>query len=128
MEATQQELTQREQAYFEHVRQAKEAGLTLKAYCEQRGLNVRSLYGVRRDLMEKGILARVLPPKAKAKTRAKKKGAGQFVAVRLADEGPNSPPAVCRVRHPSGWTIECGRFPEAGWVLELMKGGDHASA
>jgi hypothetical protein len=128
MEAKQQELTPQEQAYFEHVRQAKEKGLTLKAYCEQRGLKVGSLYGVRRHLMEKGILPRVLPPKTKAKTRTKTKGSGKFVAVRLADDGPGVEQAVCRVRHPSGWTIECGRFPEASWVLELMKGGDHASA
>lgn len=130
MEAKQRDLTPREQAYFEHVRQAKDEGLTLKAYCEQRGLKVGSLYGVRRHLMEKGIVPRVLPPKTKAKaqTRAKQKGSGKFVAVRLAEEGPSAGQAVCRVRHPSGWIIECGRFPEAGWVLELMKGGNHASA
>jgi hypothetical protein len=130
MEAKQGELTPREQAYFEHVRRAKEAGLTLKAYCEQRGLNVRSLYGVRRMLMEKGVLPRALPPKSKAKseTHAKKKGSGKFEAVRLAEDGPSEGQAVCRVRHPSAWTIECGRFPEAGWVMELMKGADHASA
>jgi len=129
MEAEQQALTPREQAYFEHVRQAKEAGLTLKAYCERLGVNVRSLYGVRRVLMGKGILPRVLPTKTKmeSKTKTEAKGSGKFVAVRLADEGPGAGQAVCRVRHPSGWTIECGRFPEAGWVLELMGGGGHAA-
>jgi hypothetical protein len=130
MEAEQSELTPREQAYFEHVRQAKAEGLTLKAYCEQRGVNVRSLYGVRRALMGKGILPRVLPAKTKVEstTRTNAKGSGKFVAVRLADEGTGAGQAVCRVRHPSGWTIECGRFPEAGWVLELMGGGGHAAA
>ena len=125
MEAEQQELTPRERAYFEHVRQAKEEGLTLKAYCERRAVNVRSLYGVRRVLMEKGILPRVLAAKTQSKTKAE--GRGKFVAVRLGDEGPSAGQAVCRVRHPSGWTIECGRFPEAAWVLALMGGGGHAT-
>jgi hypothetical protein len=121
MEVKQPELTSREKAYFEHVRQAKEGGVTLKAHCEKLGVNVRSLYGVRRDLMEKGILPRVLAPKTHTQTRTK--GSGKFVAVRVAAAGVNGAEAVCRVRHPSGWTIECSRFPEAGWVAELMKGG-----
>jgi hypothetical protein len=55
MEAKQPELRPREQAYLEHVRQAKEQGLTLTAYCQKLGLNVRSLYSVRRELVDKGI-------------------------------------------------------------------------
>lgn len=125
MEEKQQELTPREQAYFEHVRQAKEQGLTLKAYCEQVGLNERNLYSVRRVLVDKGILPRTLPPKA---PKTKKPGSGQFVAVRVAGGETNGAQVVCRVRHPSGWAIECSRFPEAAWVLQLMEGADHASA
>jgi hypothetical protein len=127
METNGQELKPREQAYLEHVRRAKEQGLTLKDYCEKLGLNVRSLYGVRRDLMEKGILPRVLAPKTQTKTRAK--ASGKFVAVRVATlpEAGGGEPA-CRVRHPSGWLIECSRMPEAAWVSELLQGGGDASA
>lgn len=125
MQAEQQELTPREEAYFEHVRQAKEQGLSLKEYCEKVGLNVRGLYGVRRVLMQKGVLPRALPPK---KPKRKQSGSGKLVAVRVAEAGASGVQAICRVRHPSGWTIECGRFPEAAWVLELIKGADHASA
>ena len=60
MEGKDRELTARQQAYFEHVRQAREQGLTLTAYCRKVGLNVRSLYGVRRDMVEKGIVPRTL--------------------------------------------------------------------
>jgi hypothetical protein len=122
MEAKERELTAREQAYFEHVRQAKEQGLTLTAYCQKLDMNVRALYGVRRDLVEKGILPRTLPPKSK-KPRSSK-----FVAVQVTASGPSGGEPVCRVRHPSGWTIECGRWPEATWVSELMKAGSDATA
>jgi hypothetical protein len=124
MEAKQAELKPREQAYFEHVRRAKEQGLTLTAYCERRGLNVRSLYGVRRELVAKGVVARTLA----AKPNAKKARPGSFVAVQVAGAGVNGAELVCRVRHPSGWTVECSRFPEAGWVAQLMKGGGDVAA
>lgn len=122
MEAKQPELTAREQAYLEHVRQAKEQGLTLTAYCERLGLNVRSLYSVRRELVDKGVVPRTLAPKSK------KGRPGKFVAVRVATPAANGAELVCRVRHPSGVTIECGRWPEAAWLSELMKGGADASA
>lgn len=122
MEAKQAELKPREQAYFDHVRQAKEQGLTLTAYCQKVGLNVRSLYSVRRELVDKGIVPRTLAPKAK------KARPGRFVAVQIATAGTNGAEPVCRVRHPSGVTIECDRWPEAVWVAQLMKGGEDASA
>lgn len=122
MEARRQELTAREQAYLEHVRQAKEQGRTLTAYCQKLGLNVRSLYSVRRELVEKGIVPRTLAPKTK------KARPGKFVAVRIATPGTNGAEPVCRVRHPSGVTIECDRWPEAAWVAQLMRGGADASA
>lgn len=126
METNPQQLTAREQSYFDHVRQAKEQGVTLKAYCQKLGVNVRSLYGVRRDLVEKGVLPRTLPPKT-AKT--KKARPAKFVAVRVLAPGSNNgSEAVCRVRHPSGWVIECGRWPEAAWVWELTRGAGDASA
>lgn len=123
MEAKQeQKLTPREQAYLDHVRGAQKQGQSLKDYCEQLGMNVRGLYSVRRVLVQKGVLPRTLPPKTK------KPGSGKFVAVRVAEPGTSGAEAVCRVRHPSGWTIECGRFPEVAWVLELLKGAGHASS
>jgi hypothetical protein len=122
MERKQAELKPREQAYFEHVRQAKEQGLTLTAYCQGLGLNVRSLYSVRRELVDKGIVARTLAPRTKRKARAAK-----FVAVRVAGPGSGAE-LVCRVRHPSGWTIECGRWPEAAWVSQVLKGAADAAA
>ena len=123
MEAKQPELTAREQSYFEHLRAAREQGLSLTAYCKNLGLNVRSLYNVRRELVEKGIVPRTLEPKTPSKKRP-----GKFMAVRLAAEGAKDPEGVCRVRHPSGWTIECREWPQASWVSALLEGADHAAA
>jgi hypothetical protein len=124
MEAKQQQLTSREEAYFEHVGQAKAQGLSLKEYCEKLGLNVRGLYSVRRVLVQKGVLPRTLPPR---EPKTKKVGSGKFVAVRVAETGTNGA-QVCRVHHRSGWSIECGRLPEAAWVAALIKGAEDASA
>ena len=121
MEAEVRDLTARQREYFEHVRQAREQGLTLTAYCRAQGLEVRSLYGVRRELVRKGRLPRTLAPKTK------RVGPSPFVAVQVASGASVAEP-VCRVRHPSGWVVECGAWPEAGWVSSLMQGGGDATA
>jgi hypothetical protein len=46
--------------------------------------------------------------------------AASFVAVRVA--APVATTTVCRIRHPSDWTIECASYPEASWILALMSG------
>ena len=127
MEAKQAELTAREQAYFEHRRAAEEQGLSLTAYCKNVGLNVRSLYTVRRELVEKGVVPRTFDgPKRKAPKKAKKPP-GKFVAVRLGADGPKDGEAMCRLRHPSGWTLECRDWPQASWMTALLNGADHAA-
>jgi hypothetical protein len=123
MEARQPELTPREQAYIEHRRAAKEHGLTLTAYCKNVGLNVRSLYTVRRELVAKGVVPRTLAPRNTPKKRSSK-----FVAVRLAGGGTNEAEPVCQMRHPSGWTIECRAWPQASWMSALVNGADHAAS
>ena len=35
---------------------------------------------------------------------------------------PRAAATVCRIRHPSGWTIECASFPEVSWMSALMSG------
>jgi hypothetical protein len=29
--------------------------------------------------------------------------------------------SVCRLRHPSGWMIECGTWPEPRWLAGLLE-------
>lgn len=122
MEINQPKFTAREQAYFEHVRRSKAQGLTLAAYCQRHGLNATTLYSIRRDLVKQGKLARTMAP------RSKTTSAGKFVAVRVAPPVMNDAAPVCRIRHRSGWTVECSQWPQAAWMAALVQGGDDAAA
>jgi len=119
----QNELTRREREYLEHLRQAQAQNLTLAEYCRARGLRAQSLYSVSSKLAGKGYVghrtAEVIakPPQTM----------NQFMAVRVAPVTTNSVAAVCRLRHPSGWTIECMDLPQASWMATLVQGGEHAA-
>jgi hypothetical protein len=124
MKTTQNDLTGREREYLEHLRQAQAQKLTLAQYCRARGLRAQSLYSVSSKLASKGNLVHrtgaiiAKPPQA----------SDQFVAVRVAPAATNGAGAVCRLRHPSGWTIECANWPQASWMSALVQGGDHAAS
>ena len=70
------------------------------------------LYGVRRQLIRKGIVA----AQHRRPDREAKKS-DQFVAVQVSrtTSGP-----TCRMPHPNGWVIECTQWPEAGWMAALL--------
>ncbi|MGA7537150.1 MAG: hypothetical protein WBW93_00110 [Steroidobacteraceae bacterium] len=115
------ELTLGEQRYMERVREAEEEGLSLHAYYRAHGLSLNMLYKVRRQLMRKGIVAPDgTPPEA-----GKPGKPGKLIEVRVADSvsraGFPAAAAVCRLRHPSGWLIECGMWPDLRWLSGLME-------
>ena len=122
MEDRQAKLTLREEEYFEHLRRAAEEGVTLSEYCRARGKSVGALYAIRRQLGRKGYAPASRTPRIKKKQ--------PFVAVRVAEAAPAAEggSAVCRLRHPSGWTIECVDWPQASWMSALLNGADHAAA
>lgn len=123
MKTTQNELTRQEREYLGHLRQAQEEQLTLAQYCRSRGLKAQRLYSVSTNLARKGYVEhRSLPVLA-----AKRSAPGQFVAVRVEPPAPSSSATGCRLRHPSGWMIECTDFPQASWLAALVQGGDHAA-
>jgi hypothetical protein len=66
-------------------------------------------------LLRKGVISR--------RRRSKRSKVAGFVPVRIA---PSAAPAVtmqvCRIRHPSGWTIECGSLPDTRWLSALLSG------
>jgi len=130
MNAKREELTEGERRYLEHVRRARSQGMGLSQYCRCVGLNPFSLYSMRRQMRRKGILAPV-QQSAKAAGAKERRGSavpGRFVAVRVIEPavpaaGASAPAGlVCRVRHPSGWTIECGSWPEPRWLAGVMEG------
>ena len=99
-------LTERQRFWLMHLRVCEKSGLTMRAYAEQHGLSVSSLYEAKRRLRERCV---VETGESKALT---------FVRVESARSTP--PPArPCRVCLPNGVTVELGvDSGELGAVLQ----------
>ncbi len=113
---TRGELTVGQQRFMERMQEAQKEGLSLPDYYRAHGLSMAMLYKVRRQLVQKGIVPP--PPEQTASCP------GKFVQVRVQESLTGAqlavPGPVCRVRHPSGWLIECGMWPQPQWLLQLM--------
>ncbi len=94
----------------EHVERAQSQGQTVAEYCRQTGLNAHVLYSARRQLRKSGAL-----PGSHKRRRVRNEPA-KFIAVSVTD---SVPAVVCRVRHPTGWVIECASWPDPNWIKEL---------
>jgi hypothetical protein len=109
-------VTEREAAYLEHRRRAAAQHLPLSEYCRRNGLRVGEWYQVQRGLARKGAVNR---------TGGEGGLAARFAPVRVTGNAMLSATAMpigCRVRHPSGWTIECVNLPPASWLNEVVRG------
>jgi hypothetical protein len=116
MDTKHEDLTPAERQYIEHARSCEGQGVSLLQYCRDNGLSVCSLYSTRRRLIKKGVLA-----SSRAGRKAPGKP-GKFIKVRVAEPGPGVTGPICRLRHPSGWVIECTALPDAQWLLGLVAG------
>jgi len=94
----------------EHVERAQSQGQTVAEYCRQTGVSVHALYSARRQLKDKGLVPG-LP-----KQQPVRKKAGKFIAVSVTEAVPA---IVCRVRHSTGWLIECASWPDPSWMKQL---------
>ena len=103
-------LSEKEQACLTHARRAQSMGLSFAEYCRRADLKVERWYWVRSGLVRKGVIAR----EGKAESD---KPAG-FAPVHIAPLANET--SACWIRHPSGWVIECGSFPQAQWLSDLM--------
>ena len=115
-EETREELTLGQQRFMERMQEAQKEGLSLTDYYRAHGLSMAMLYKVRRQLVQKGVVPPMRPqlgsgPDKFVQVRVQRSLGGAELAVR----GP-----VCRLRHPSGWLIECGMWPQPQWLLQLM--------
>jgi hypothetical protein len=104
-------LTELERACLEHLRQAQEQGLSFAKYCRQRNLRANAWYWTKQRLVRKGVIAGRQIVEAKP---------AAFVPVCITPKAPTT--TACRIRHPSGWVIECDSFPQAQWLSVLMSG------
>ena len=109
-------LTRAERRFFERAAEAQEQGVTLEQYYRASGLSIGWLYNIRRQLQGKGMVV----PEPSARSAVVTSGKFMQVCVRPATGSEAS--AVCRVRHPSGWMIECESWPEVSWVRQLLLG------
>jgi predicted phage tail protein len=116
-------LTEWEQQTLKHLQSAQALGISVREYAKRRGVAVQGLYNGKFQLVRKGVMA------GRAQTAAAQEKPGAFVGVRIAPTpGATATAAACRIRHPSGWVIECASWPEASWMAALFAGGTHAVA
>ena len=108
-------LSERERACLAHVEEAERLGVSFSRYCREKDLSIHQWTWIKRALLRKGVISRRRRPK-----RAKAAG---FVPVRIAPSAAAAvTPTVCRIRHPSGWAIECGSLPDTRWLSALVSG------
>lgn len=115
MNTNSEELTPAERQYLERAKAAEGQGVTVAQYYRANSLSVYSLYNVRRKLVRKGVVAR-----GRAAWSTARPEPGAFVAVRVVKAAEAGNPSVCRLRHPSGWVIECASWPEPSWISKLL--------
>jgi hypothetical protein len=109
-------LSDRERACLAYLDEAKKLGVSFSRYCREKELKLHEWSWVKRVLIRKGVIG--------GRRRAEKAKPAGFVPVRVASAAVAAAIAttVCRIRHPSGWTIECASFPAASWMSALLSG------
>ena len=114
------ELTKRQQFWLEHVRRAKASGEPLTRYAKSRGLSIGALQQAKSRLVQRGLLRRETPAAPRSDGEA-------FVPVRIEPVARMN--AACRLRHDSGWELECAALPEPRWLRALIgsESGDAAA-
>ena len=118
-----EKLTERERECLKHFRQAQELGVSFAEYCRSQGLKSNEWHAVRHGMVHKGLLPG-RNRRSGAKKRPSRGRSSRFVPVRLASVAAevSANVAACRLRHTSGWVIECASLPEVQWLKGLLEG------
>jgi hypothetical protein len=121
LEVASEKLTERERECMKHLRQAREGGVSFAQYCRTNGLKSSQWHSVRHGMVAKGLV----PPGQGGKVKKKpsrRKPAG-FIPVRMdsSQVTVTSTAVACRVRHPSGYVIECVNWPDPSWMKGLLE-------
>jgi len=112
-------LNERERACLGHLEQAKKLGVSFSRYCREKELSLHQWAWVKRVLVRKGVISeRRRVQEAKAVVGF----APVHIAPAAARIATTAAATGCRIRHPSGWTIECPSYPEVAWLSALMSG------
>ncbi len=112
-------LSDRERECLAHLGEAKKLGVSFSRYCRDRQISYHQWTWIKRALVRKGAIS--------GRRRADGAKATGFVPVCIAPGAATITTTAaaatgCRIRHPSGWTIECVGYPEVSWLSALMSG------
>jgi hypothetical protein len=99
-----EKLTAHQRTCLEHIQACEASGMTLSAYAAEKGLDVRRLYGVRKVLKRKGLLAAGPAP-------------SRFQRVRVAAVDTD---AEWRVALPNGVTVAFSGAVDAGLLSRVL--------
>jgi hypothetical protein len=129
MEGTMTALSAKEQHTLQHLRRAEEFGTSLEYYASAYELDLEQLRSIQAQLERKGFWPiKAAAPKALTEKRT------ELLAVQVVPEPcpaaeaakasnvPDGEPLRCRLTAPSGWVIECDRWPAVQWLAALMGG------
>jgi hypothetical protein len=99
-----------------HLEEARKLGVSFSQYCRDRQISFYQWTWIKRALVRKGAIS--------GRRRGEGSKAVGFVPVCIAPAAATTTAAVTgfRIRHPSGWTIECGSLPDVQWLSALMSG------
>ena len=127
-------LNEAERVCVDHLRQAQVLGVSFAEYCRSFDLDLAKWYRVKQALSRKGVTVTALSVSV-AEVRdvepAAEEKAAPFARVQIAAApAPTAVSAIavapatrCRIRHPSGWVIECASLPDAQWLSGLVSAG-----
>jgi len=101
------------------LEQAKRLGVSFSRYCREKELRLHQWAWVKRVLVRKGVIS-------ERRRVEEAKAVVGFAPVRVVPAAATlrttEAATGCRIRHPSGWTIECAGYPEVSWLSALMSG------
>jgi hypothetical protein len=109
-------LSEREAKYLDQLRQAKAQGISLAEHCRRRGLSVNEFYQIARELAGRRVAGR--RGRASRKTVSSPR---MFAPVRITPAAASTTTTMCRIKHLSGWVIECAALPSASWLAALTR-------
>ena len=89
-----QHLTDKQGHWLKHIQACDSAGISIKAYAEQQGIELKTLYYWKKTLVKKGVLPRSRKPRAPA---------ASFQRAQIIDR--ESPDKQWHIRLPSGIQI-----------------------
>jgi hypothetical protein len=116
-----EKLTEREREYLKHFRESQAREVSFAAYCRSVGLKANQWHTVRHGMVRKGLLPAGGRRSARKKLSRQKRS--KFIPVRVQARGSEEiSGTACRLRHASGWVIECAGLPELQWLKGLIGG------